>query len=76
MLLGMHQDQAQQALKTDQYTMIVSATFNRFLAGHPEMRKYKKWASDIANGLEDQFDERVIWSKSKEFLLLHHLAGN
>ena len=72
MILNMTQDHAQEAIKTNSYTVPISASFNRFLAGHPEMPKYKKWASDIANGLEAQFDERVMWSKSKEWLLLHH----
>lgn len=71
MLLGMNQDQAQEAIKTDQYTIIISATFNRLLSGHPEMPKYKKWASDIADGLQAQFDERVMWTQTKEWLLLH-----
>lgn len=71
MILGLDQDQAQDSIKTDQYIVIISATFNRFLTGHPEMPKYRKWASDIACGLEDQFDEKLIWSRSKEWLLLH-----
>jgi len=71
LMLGMNQNQAQEAMKTDQYTVVISASFSRFLAGHPEMPKYKKWALDIANGLEAQFDERAMWSKSKEWLLLH-----
>lgn len=65
MMLGMNQEQAQEAIKTDQYTVVISATFSRLLTGHPEMPKYKKWASDIANGLEAQFDERAMWSKTR-----------
>jgi hypothetical protein len=71
LMLGLNQEQAQQAIRTDQYIVVISASFNRFLSGHPEMPKYKKWASDITNGLEAQFDERAMWDKSKEWLLVH-----
>ena len=71
MLLNMDQEQAQQAIKTNVYAVIISATFSRVFSGHPDMPKQKKWASDIANGLEADFDERVMWSKSKEWLLLY-----
>jgi len=71
-LMGMNQEQAQKLVMTDQYSMVVTVSFNRFLAGHPEMPKYKQWASDIANGLEEQFDERLMWSKSKEWLFFKH----
>jgi len=73
-MLGMTQNEAQQAVATNQYTIIVSATFSRLLAGHPDMPEYKRWASDIASGLEAQFDERVMWSRSKDWLLLNRDA--
>jgi hypothetical protein len=72
MFLGMDQAQAQEAIITDQYSVMISITFSPFLVGNPDMPKYKTWASDIANGLEAQFDERAMWGKSKEWLLLHH----
>lgn len=71
LLLGVTQDQAQEIVKTDQYTITISAQFSRFLAGHPEMPKYKKWALDIADGLQSQFDERGMWSRAKEHMLLY-----
>ena len=70
-LLGMKLAEAQQAIKTNQYSVVISVSLNRFLAGHPEMPNYRRWAADIANGLESQFDERVMWSKCKEWLMLH-----
>ena len=75
MLLGMSQEQAQQALKSDQYIVVTSATFNPLLAGNPDMPNYKKWASDITDGLETQFSDQVVWSKTRDWLLFHRVAG-
>lgn len=76
MLLGMTQDQAQQLIKTLQYTVIISIQFRRFLAGNPDMPKYKQWALDIADGLQSQLDERAMWSRAKEWMLLHGVRAN
>ncbi len=75
MLFGMSQEQAQQAMKSDQYIVVISTTFNPLLAGNPEMPNYKKWASDIATGLETQFGDEIIWSKNRDWLLFHRIAG-
>jgi hypothetical protein len=76
MLFGMTQEQAQQAFKFDNYSVVISATFNPFLVGNPEMPKYKKWATDIADGLEGQFSDQVVWPKTKDWILFHRIAGN
>jgi hypothetical protein len=76
MLLGMSQEQAQKALKSDLYTVVTSVTFSRLLAGNPDMPNYKKWAMDITDGLETQFSDQVVWSKTKDWLIFHRVAGN
>jgi hypothetical protein len=75
LLFGMTQLQAQQAMKSDQYVVQISATFNRLLTGNPEMPDYKKWVVDITNGLETQFSDEVVWSKTKDWILFHRIAG-
>jgi hypothetical protein len=40
------------------------------------MSSYKKWASDITDGLETQFSDQVVWSKTRDWLLFHRVAGN
>ncbi|MCU1269088.1 MAG: hypothetical protein JWN74_382 [Acidobacteriaceae bacterium] len=75
MILGMSQEQSQKALKSNQYIVVVSVTFNRFLTGNPEMPNYRKWASDISDGLEAQFSDQVVWSKTRDWLLFHRIAG-
>jgi hypothetical protein len=75
MLFGMTQDQAQSALVSAQFSMVVSTTFNPLLTGNPDMPKYKTWASDITDGLETQFSDQVIWPKTKDWLLFHKVAG-
>jgi hypothetical protein len=57
-------------LWTTQYT-IVDATFQSFLTGSPDMPRYKKWVTDVADGLRTQFDEQGNWSKLREYYLLH-----
>jgi hypothetical protein len=76
MLFGMSQEQAQQAFKFDDYSVVISVAFNPFLVGNPEMPKYKKWATDIADGLEAQFSDQVVWPKTKDWILFHRIAGN
>jgi hypothetical protein len=69
-ILGLTEGQ-QESLWTNQYTIIVDASFQRFLTGSPDMPRYKKWATDIVNGLRNQFDERELWSSLREYYLLH-----
>ena len=69
-ILGLDESQ-DNLLWTNQYTIIVDVTFQRFLTGSPDMPRYKKWASDITDGLRMQFDEQVAWSNLKDFYLLH-----
>ncbi|MGB6248856.1 MAG: hypothetical protein WBF54_07070 [Terriglobales bacterium] len=76
MLFGMSQEQAQQAFKFDEYSVIISVTYNPFLAGNPEMPKYKTWATGIADGLEAQFSDQIVWPKTKDWILFHRIAGN
>jgi hypothetical protein len=75
MLFGMSQEKAQEVMKTDQYVVQISATFERLLAGNPEMPDYKKWVTDIADGLETQFSDQVVWSKTRDWILFHRIAG-
>ena|ERR1700675_2055055 len=76
MVFGMSQQQAQQTFKASTYIITISVTFNRLLAGNPNMANYKKWATDIANGLEAQFSDQVVWPKTKDWILFHRVAGN
>jgi hypothetical protein len=75
MLFGMSQVQAQEALKTNQYGVQISATFSRLLTGNPDMPDYKKWVADVTDGLETQFSDEVVWSKTKDWIIFHHIAG-
>jgi len=55
----------------NQYSVVEEVTFNRWLTGSPEMPKYKQWATDILTGIQSQFDEQLIWSKTRDWFLLH-----
>jgi len=69
LIFGLSEDQSN-ALWTHQYLVIVDASFRWFLAGNPEMPRYRKRALEIATGLENQFDERILWSKARDSFLL------
>lgn len=75
MVFGLSQEQAQQAMTSDEYIVVISSTFNWLRAGAPEMPDYRKWASDIASGLKTQFSDEVTWSKTRDWLLFHRVAG-
>jgi len=64
-LAGMTEDENNR-LGTSNYMVRIKVRFNRLRSGHPRMALYKAWATQLADELEKQFDEQVIWSKTKE----------
>ena len=59
-------DEENNRLGTSNYIVRIKVRFNRLRSGHPKMALYKAWAIQLADELEKQFDEQVIWSKTKE----------
>ncbi|MDA2913223.1 hypothetical protein MYX77_04555 [Acidobacteriia bacterium AH_259_A11_L15] len=53
-------------LATATYRITFNARFSRLRSGHPKMPKYRAWASQLAAELRKQFDEQVIWEKTKD----------
>ncbi len=68
MFLG--QVSAQPQCRTQQYVVRITVTFSPFLVGHPQMRLIKQWATGIVDGLQDAFDEQIIWRKIVEGYML------
>jgi hypothetical protein len=64
-LAGLSDEQAEQIF-TANYTVRFTAQFSPWFSGHPEMAKYKTWARQFADELRKQFDEELIWRKTKE----------
>jgi hypothetical protein len=60
------------SLATSVYTVRTEVNFSRTLNGNPDMPRYVRWATSISEGLQDQFDEQVIWNKTRDSLLLQH----
>jgi hypothetical protein len=58
-------DEENKALGTASYTVRITAKFTRMLSGNPKMPLYKSWAEGIANGLKEQFDEELIWTRTR-----------
>ena len=71
-LIGLTEQQ-DNAIWTNQYIVIADVAFAKFLAGHPDMPRYRKWASDIISGLVEDFDESVAWPRARDaFILKQH----
>jgi len=59
-------DAENQQLETTMYIVRFKAEFSRWFGGNPDMPKYKRWATQLANELKEQFDEQIIWQRTKE----------
>ena len=53
-------------LATATYIVRFKADFSRWFSGNPDMPKYKRWATQLANELKQQFDEEILWRRIKE----------
>jgi hypothetical protein len=40
--------------------------FSRMRNGHPEMARYKRWATQLISEIQDELDEQRLWQKTKE----------
>ncbi len=69
-------DDENNKLATGSYTVRINVRFDGLRSNHPKMAAYKTWASDLCEGLRRQFDEQVIWSKTKEDFIFSQLKGN
>src|SRR6266446_4932604 len=68
-------DEENSKLATANYIVRINVRFNRLRSNHPQMALYKAWASELSEGLRGQFDEQVIWSKTKEDFMFSQLKG-
>jgi hypothetical protein len=59
---------------TQQYIVRINVTFSHWFVGHPRMALIKQWASGIVDGLQNEFDEQVVWRRTVEnYTLRQHL---
>jgi hypothetical protein len=68
-------DEDNEKLATANYTVRINVRFDRLRSNHPKMALYKTWASQLSEGLRRQFDEQVIWAKTKEDFMFSQLKG-
>jgi hypothetical protein len=61
-------------LATLTYMVTVEARFTRSLSGNPDMPRYVKWSSDITEGLQNEFDEKIAWDRLRDQLALSQIA--
>jgi hypothetical protein len=63
-LAGLSEDDVKQfGIAT--YLVRFKAEFSRWLSGHPQMPKYKRWASQMVKEMRTQFDEQMLWEAAK-----------
>jgi hypothetical protein len=67
--------EASREMATAMYIVRFKADFNRLRSGHPDMPKYRAWARQLADGLRDQFDEQLIWQRTRDDFLLRRGLG-
>ncbi len=48
------------------YIVRTSVRYTSVLSGSPKTAMIRKWANQIVDGLKDQFDEELVWSRTKE----------
>jgi hypothetical protein len=48
---------------------------SRLRSGHPDMPKYRTWVRALVDGLRDQFDEQLIWRRTRDGFLLSKQLG-
>jgi hypothetical protein len=68
-------DEENAKLATSNYIVRINVRFDRLRSNHPQMALYRTWASELSEGLKGQFDEQVIWSKTKEDFIFSQLKG-
>ncbi len=60
---------------TSTYVVRITAIFSRLRAGHPDMPKYRRWVKQVADGIRDQFDEQIIWRRTRDDFILNKQLG-
>ena len=68
-------DEENNGVATANYIVRINDRFDRLRSSHPQMALYKSWASELSVGLRKQFDEQVIWSKTKDDFVFSQLKG-
>jgi hypothetical protein len=62
---------SQQHYWSEIFTVQLNASFNRWLMGHPKMTAHRAWAEQIIEGLENAFNEELIWRQTIENIMLY-----
>ena len=53
-------------LATNLYLLRAHVRYTRWLSGHPQMKTYEEWATQMVTQIKNQFDEQLIWALVKE----------
>jgi hypothetical protein len=68
-------DEAQRRFWSETYTVRGTVTFNKLRVGDPNLPIVKRWAVQILEGLQHEFDEQIVWREARETFLLRQAAG-
>jgi len=59
------------------FLLTAKTEFNRLRTGHPDMQRYRTWASQLVAELQHDLDEQLLWQETKEsysFMQLERLG--
>lgn len=73
LLLGMTTEESQN-FWTDRCDLKLSAKFNRFRSGHPQMFRYQRWVNTLFEELQETFDTSRHIQRGKEWYVLSKMS--
>jgi hypothetical protein len=48
------------------FILTVTTNFCRLRTGHPDMKRYRKWASQVVAEIQHDLDEQILWQETKD----------
>ena len=68
-------DESQKFYKHATYVVRAVVSFNRYRIGDPRLPLIKRWANQIIDGLQNEFDEQIIWREARDNFILNQQSG-
>jgi hypothetical protein len=68
-------DEAQKLYKHATYTVRGVVSFKRYRVGDPSLPLIKRWATQILDGLQSEFDEQIVYRETRDNFILAQASG-
>ena len=73
LLLGLSREESERFC-TEVCQVKLSAKFNRFRSGHPEMYRYRRWVDGIFEVLQESFDSNRHVQRGEDWYILSKVS--